>query len=277
MPTVGDRRAASAPTGLVERVAPAARGGEHVVDRLAGPERVTQLGERRDERAEPLAQMVLVRRGDVLPDARRTAGKPRRVHETGSGQLEPGVTPEGADDVHQGTDGQLWEVADRPDQAVVQLGTHDVRDAAEAADELLDTLEAFAGPGRRRQNPLPSGKQIRPGVADAAPLRARHRMAAGEPAQRHRFRGRDDLSLRTADVGDERPLVEISRKFAEDGDVRPDRGGENDEVRTRGAGEASAAIDRDDLNGRPSARRSLRDRAADQAEPDDRDAPEKRL
>src|SRR5258707_1228050 len=134
MPTVGDRRAASAPTGLIERVAPAARGGEHVVDRLAGPERVTQLGERRDERAEPLAQMVLVRRGDVLPDARRTAGKPRRVHETGSGQLEPGVTPEGADDVHQGTDGQLWEVADRPDQAVVQLGTHDVRDAAEAAD-----------------------------------------------------------------------------------------------------------------------------------------------
>jgi hypothetical protein len=66
-------------------------------------------------------------------------------------------------------------------------------------------------------------------------------------------------------------------KLSEKGHVGEHRGRQYDEVRAGYSAEIAAQIDGHDLGDRPPPRRGLGDRAADQAEPDDRDAPEERL
>ena len=114
--------ARSVAAGAVERLAPAARRGEHLVDRLARAERVAQL-----RRASAISVSSASRSTSSLVAAtsRQMSGglAASRVVSCspGPGELEPGVAGQPADDVHQGAGGQLRQVADGADEAIVQL------------------------------------------------------------------------------------------------------------------------------------------------------------
>ena len=86
----------------------------------------------------------------------------------------------------------------------------------------------FAG---RRKNPRPAREQIGAGRVDAADRGAGERMPADETQPRRQVaRGRNDGTLGTADVGDERLAANVRRQIVEQADILPDRRCEHDEV-----------------------------------------------
>ena len=169
-----------------------------------------------------VAQHVLVGRGDVAPDPGRARGQPGRVVQAGARQLEPRVPGERADDVHQGAGGELRQVADGADEAIVKLGRHDVRHGAQPDDELFEPLERL----RRVTRPGASGSRDgrRRGPRAPAPAPPRAAPAMGWPpmnATDGTRSGRGDRrSLGAAGVGhDGRRARRWAGSSASSGDV----------------------------------------------------------
>ena len=87
--------------------------------------------------------------GDVAPDLGRAGREPRRVDEPASGELEPGVTDGVADDLHQRARGQLRQVTQEREQAIVRGRVEDSRLGAQRPHECDELLERIRRRPRR--------------------------------------------------------------------------------------------------------------------------------
>ena len=125
-----------------QRVAPSGGRGEDRVDVLAVSEPSRSSVSVRMSASSASRSMSSLVAAMSRQMSRRARGQPRRVGRPGPASSRPASPASCPDDVHQRAGGELRQMADGADQAIVQLGGHDVRHGAEPADERLEPRRA---------------------------------------------------------------------------------------------------------------------------------------
>ena len=237
-------------------------------------------------------QRLAVVEVDVDPDARVRTGHARHVAERPADRRERVVPVDArlAGLHHEQVREHVRQVAREREQPVVHAGVDGHGRGAERRHQAVQVAQARRlGLGQRREVPGGALEQLRARVLGAARLHAAERMTADEARAQGRGHRRDDARLGRPDVGDRRAGRELGQ-LGQHGRERRDRRAQDDEI---GAGyravarspaasstqpRSSAAARAPSSGSQPTIRahagalaRSQAERAAHQAQPDDRE------
>ena len=223
----------------------------------------------------------------------RACGEPRRVAQAASGERQAvcaGVLPH---HVHQRAGGELRQVTQVREEQIVGVRRGPSRDRAEPGDERLEPPDVVVRPGRLcGKEPRPAVRTDPPRASLMPPVAA---PASGWPPMKRSRAGSAraasaivTLVLPTS-VTSAGPAHVVGEPF-EDPDVLANRRGQDDQIGVRHHDQIVAtdvdgvkphrgledvlAVDRDHEAARPALTRRQRERAADQAAPDDADTRE---